>query len=453
MQHPDAEQIKFARALVNPDKAIRDATLETLRKTVSKWKTVSELEMLKLWKSLFYCMWLADMSPVQQELAERMANLINSFHNADMALFYVQMFFRTIVREWHHLDQYRLNKFYSLIKVMLQKIFVYIRDKQWDSALLGRFLAILKSEVLAQVPNGLRYHIADIYLEELWNATNGEVDTDVFLAVLKPFLETLASAEDKSFHARVVKRVFQGFVDHHAAQSQSAPVMGAEEGPKKFLSVSTQRVADAVFDIAADENTREGHRRTVYELHKSFQNLNKSSKKSNKVDIDIQISSPTRAPAAAAAVEKVLVHHAQAPAAATASASATPSAKEGKKDKKRKAEAVAAPEHEHVSFAEPEPAPKAAATPSKGKSKAAASVAPSTPAVAVAVAATPKSSKKTKAPAPLIIEEEEEAPVAVAPKSASKKRRTAVEAPSDNDSEPAAEERHVRFGKKYSKGE
>ena len=266
MDVADLDEIKFAKALVNPEKAIRDATLSNLRKVLTSSKGITELQMLKLWKALFYCFWLADMNAVQMELATNLAENIAIFPKYKGSLLYVEIFFRTIVREWHHLDQYRLDKFYSLIRSMLQKIFLFIRSKKWKTQIVEQFLVILESEVLMKVPNGVRYHMADIYLAEIWKAFDGDISTEQFIMLLGPFISALSNMNDKTFHRRIVKKIFEAYLHNHAAEHETS-----SEKPHIFRNVSTASLQDIIFESASEEGTREGHRRVLYDLHRNYQ--------------------------------------------------------------------------------------------------------------------------------------------------------------------------------------
>ena len=43
----------------------------------------AEDELMRLWKGLFYCMWMSDKPLVQEELAGKIADLTNSFTNPE----------------------------------------------------------------------------------------------------------------------------------------------------------------------------------------------------------------------------------------------------------------------------------------------------------------------------------------------------------------------------------
>jgi ribosomal RNA-processing protein 1 len=150
--------VTFARALASPDKEIRDKTLESLIKYASSLKEITDLEMLKLWKALYYCMWLSDKAPIQQELAGSISELFHSFKKRDVGMLYYRMFYRTMIREWSLLDQHRINKFYYLIRLMLREGLISMQKSGWTEE--G-----IEEEVLTKTPNGLRLHVSDIFLQ------------------------------------------------------------------------------------------------------------------------------------------------------------------------------------------------------------------------------------------------------------------------------------------------
>lgn len=60
---------KFARALGSVDAQTRNQGLTALAAWLSLRDSVSEPEMSKIWKGLFYCFWHSDKQPVQVTLA------------------------------------------------------------------------------------------------------------------------------------------------------------------------------------------------------------------------------------------------------------------------------------------------------------------------------------------------------------------------------------------------
>lgn len=56
---------KFARALGSTDYATRDKGVQALSKFLLYKDELADLDMLKLWKGLFFCFWHSDKVPVQ----------------------------------------------------------------------------------------------------------------------------------------------------------------------------------------------------------------------------------------------------------------------------------------------------------------------------------------------------------------------------------------------------
>jgi len=260
--------VTFARALASPDKSTRDKTLKVLVKYLRSLPSMTDLEMLKLWKALYYCMWLSDKPPIQAELAGALSSdVFRAFQTPALAYTYVRMFYRTLLREWHMLDQHRINKFYVLMRLVLRETLYHMHLKRWHADTVGALLTILEEEVLGKTPNGPRLHVADVFLEELWRATDGgaSVSTRVLLRVLAPFLRAVAAAPDAVFQDRVSKHVFAAFAERHARE------LGDQEA-MRFPHVRTAALQATVFDLASDDKgaTLEKYRRKLYALHQTF---------------------------------------------------------------------------------------------------------------------------------------------------------------------------------------
>jgi ribosomal RNA-processing protein 1 len=256
----------FARALVNPDKLVRDQTLLSVQNYVKNTKSMEELEMLKLWKALYYCMWLSDKQEIQAELASSLSQLVDLFPTKFLSLLFLKMFYRTILREWSLLDQYRVNKFYTLIRVLTNKSFELALSNGWNSTFSVELIQILESEVLMKRPNGIRFHIADIFLPELCKVTEGKLDSSVFVGLIQMFVRSLIRADDVTFSERISDAVFHKFITDFAGQNT-----GNEElEHAQFSNATTLAVQKYIFDTAADEDTPGPARKRLYALHKVF---------------------------------------------------------------------------------------------------------------------------------------------------------------------------------------
>ncbi|KAI8831937.1 hypothetical protein BJ741DRAFT_525399, partial [Chytriomyces cf. hyalinus JEL632] len=153
------------------DKVVRDKAVEALGKWLSESQSLDPKSMLALWKGLFYCYWMSDKALIQHELAERLAGLALSLDTTEKSLLYLNGFWSILVKEWFGIDRLRLDKFYNLIRNFHCAAFKLLEATGWDSAAVEDYILILENGVLSvsniKVPDSLRYHSCEVYLEEL----------------------------------------------------------------------------------------------------------------------------------------------------------------------------------------------------------------------------------------------------------------------------------------------
>lgn len=68
----------------------------------------------------------------------------------------------------------------QLIRRFLHQCLIFLRNGGWDDTLLAHFTDVISTEIIdvdgeRRVPEGLKYHIVDIYLEELSKVGAAEV--------------------------------------------------------------------------------------------------------------------------------------------------------------------------------------------------------------------------------------------------------------------------------------
>lgn len=124
----DDNELRFARKLAANDDKKRRAAISGLgawlkaRSRASSEGTLPELELRKLWRGLFFCMWLADKAPVQSELAQNIAELVQCFSSTEGVNSWLLVCGRTLRGEWGRLDKYRVDKYYLLIRKIIKEV-------------------------------------------------------------------------------------------------------------------------------------------------------------------------------------------------------------------------------------------------------------------------------------------------------------------------------------------
>lgn len=124
------------------DRKIRTAALESLRTFLSAKHistALSTLDVLKLWKGLFYALWMCDRPLPQQQLCADLAALIwilpssgaDEDEKAQVVVSWLRGFWATMAREWTTgIDVLRMEKFLLLVRRVLGASLVWMQVRQ-----------------------------------------------------------------------------------------------------------------------------------------------------------------------------------------------------------------------------------------------------------------------------------------------------------------------------------
>ncbi|KAI0457554.1 nucleolar protein,Nop52-domain-containing protein [Xylaria acuta] len=185
----------FIRVLASSDRKMRTKALENLRTFISAPATSSRLqplELLKLWKGLYYSLWMCDRPIPQQNLCAELAGLIDVLPDEAVGP-WLAAFWETVGREWTTIDVYRLEKFMLLVRRVLGVSLSWVcsalpeaatdkeetketkETKKRNQKGRDRIDTLLENlahwpleteDNLSRVPVGLRLHVLDIWVDE-----------------------------------------------------------------------------------------------------------------------------------------------------------------------------------------------------------------------------------------------------------------------------------------------
>jgi ribosomal RNA-processing protein 1 len=152
------------------DKKVRDEALNSLKTYLGAQTEISELDLLKLWKGLFYCLWMQDKPALQQGLSRDLASIVSSLRTP-VVLPFIRAFFLTMSSEWSRIEALRLDKYLYLIRQYLNASFTFLSRNKWKKSLLEQWNTVVEEIPLERqnmrIPNGLRYHVMDIWVDEM----------------------------------------------------------------------------------------------------------------------------------------------------------------------------------------------------------------------------------------------------------------------------------------------
>lgn len=150
----------------------------------------------------------------------------------------------------------------------------------WNIGIIHLFNDVLYEEGLsAETPgltNGLRYHLIDICIDELAKV-NKDADMPLteatFLECIEPFFVLVQRALDKNVQKRVMDNVLLKFLNEYSFVSAAATdnEMKDEEKALIFEHVHVGTVSKFIFQIASDSETDERFRKSLYEMHKTYE--------------------------------------------------------------------------------------------------------------------------------------------------------------------------------------
>ena len=392
----NSPEAKFGRLLASPDQRVRHGTIQKLSIYLKKRCDpsnenggISELDLLKLWKGLWYTLYLCDKAPVQDDVSKKLCQLVWSFsgtdeedeyagrlylemeqeefdgddenliggeeeeeesddlfmgtddgdvsededglqeessqeddnlylsskenddksdsdndkhrcdeenythdhdHNsvssiddyemkhcrgAHLVSLYIRTFFRTVRREWSNMDKYRVDKFYTCMRYMLRETYMYMSKRNWALGIIRLLNDTIFEEILSQTPNGPRYHLIDIALDELVHVSTEStlpLTEATFIDCMEPFFALLQILDDATVHARIVENILQRFLLQYSVLNQNE--IEIKEASLDIRYIFTQvhvgTIAEFIFDIASNENTQDRYRKVLYDTHKQY---------------------------------------------------------------------------------------------------------------------------------------------------------------------------------------
>ncbi|OWF42212.1 ribosomal RNA processing protein 1 homolog A-like [Mizuhopecten yessoensis] len=295
----DSAEIHFAQRLASNHKPIRDRALKKMRKWLeakssSHEDAFSECDFVKIWKGLHYCLWMQDKPLLQEELTERITQMVHVFGTVECSLLFVKVFFQTEAREWDVLDKWRVDKFMTLVRRMLHQTLLFLKNKKWQRNVLTEFTNILSSSVMSpdneQIPQGLRIHLADIYLSELEIVGAEQLSVEQVLAFLEPFFQYLPTAVNSDVMKRVIASVFEVILKQTLDDAMEAAKKLIEKEEEEESEVDLDDldmpirlqydysvIADRLFQLGSGKLCRTRNRTIIYDWVQKFRDLDEGA--------------------------------------------------------------------------------------------------------------------------------------------------------------------------------
>ncbi|TPX41314.1 hypothetical protein SeMB42_g05615 [Synchytrium endobioticum] len=257
--------------LAHSDKTIRESALDALVCRLKQKSSITNIELLKLWRAIFFCFWHSDKRPAQEHLATKLASLMHELDDALAWRFY-ETFWVTILNAWSSIDRLRLDKYYYLLRLFHRNALQWLSQHEWSEEWLIKMLNVLSEGPLhptnMKVPDSLRYHSAEVFFEELENALEGSkckrLSSQVLYKLVTPFIRLMS----KTRNPIVCKYVRQGIIEPILAKRYASNWCDScqETAHLRCEPFKPLHILKVVFDVAADPEARAENRAIMYEL-------------------------------------------------------------------------------------------------------------------------------------------------------------------------------------------
>ncbi|KIW13130.1 hypothetical protein PV08_08317 [Exophiala spinifera] len=196
----ETEPIPSVKDLASSESSIRRACLQTITTHLDERSPTNPLtptQCLQLWKGLYVALYMHDSKNAVsvQNLAAELARTVRTVASKHLELqsesansdswlaSWTLAFWETICREWASIDQWRMNKILMLVRFVVRETFNLSLTTTVDDEEAGRSKSIITSQTHIlqawplsprerKVPDGLRLHVLDIWVDELSGQVN-----------------------------------------------------------------------------------------------------------------------------------------------------------------------------------------------------------------------------------------------------------------------------------------
>lgn len=291
------QSLTLIRNLASCNTSVRSKSLRELTNWLPKQLEITDDEMKKLWKGLFYCVWHADKAPVQSNLIDKLSLMLLSL-DVSVSIQYLSVFFTTLRREWSGIDVLRLDKFYLLIRRFVNYSFQLLKKNAWDVELCKRVMSIYEEKSLLAnekkfLGNGVNYHIASVFLDEIKSYL--PVSSEVYEIVFKPWFSAMSVSKDKVLVGKIRDNVFERLLCMGKSLLDKKKNGEEDVEDNEVLNLGTCALkmgfAAKCYEVGSSSECFQGNRKVLFGLQKEFLKLEKDLEASG-VDFsfpDVQI--------------------------------------------------------------------------------------------------------------------------------------------------------------------
>jgi len=273
--------LPFARYLGSTELRERNQGFKALKSFLGSVKNLTHIDQLKIWKGLFYALWMTDKLPVQVEIAGKMAAIARELPDKQ-PLDFLKGLWGIMDIQWFKIDRLRMDKYYSLMRFGVAEGFLWLKSRNWNEEDVAEYLNLLEQGPLRpDSPAGIVGHVADVYIHELRKVIDETFPNSLSFKMIEPFIHLMSKVASKVTYARVEKTIFHEIlgeaISYKLAWAERVKVRMGEFKPDFHL------IAKALQKAVKNSETV-GHRKEMSALATRFLKKEKENKNGDDED-------------------------------------------------------------------------------------------------------------------------------------------------------------------------
>lgn len=156
-----------------------------------------------------------------------------------------------MAREWTNIDALRMDKYLRLVRVYVNAGFEWLRRGKWDEGRVEEYLALIREWPLSlpagsgdgqgngeKVGDGLRYHVLDVWVDELENVDGEEAQAPLQVLMEPPRRLTKAKGAAKALKDRAKECVGDERLEHWGEAGAGAKESANDsDGEEEFVDL------------------------------------------------------------------------------------------------------------------------------------------------------------------------------------------------------------------------
>merc|ERR1711970_787268 len=247
---------------------------------------------LKIWKGLFFMIWHSDGFMRQELLANRIADTCSRFKNIKNKMNFFQGCVLILSREWMGIDRLRMDKYMMTLRLMFRSVLKSLAESDWNHAHIDWLIGVLGCSPLqhqqptgkdSSSPLGVRFHFADLWIEELLRAGGSKTDNPMSHQSSAKFIYCWVNVATLTnigqFRKRIREKIFEELIERSDVSIRvmeendpDSPVL-AEMKEEGFINIDYEKLVEYILEFSNGDTVKSKQRKAMYRIAKRFKSL------------------------------------------------------------------------------------------------------------------------------------------------------------------------------------